>query len=64
MANFKNGAIYVGVTNSLLRRVWEHKNNLSEGFTNIYSLHILVHYDFFETIIEAINREKQIKSWS
>ncbi len=64
MSNYRNGTIYVGVTNNLLRRVWEHKNNLSEGFTNNYSIHNLVYYEFFETMNQAIEREKQIKSGS
>jgi len=61
MTNFRNGTLYVGVTNNLLRRVWEHKNGLSEGFTNRYSLHSLVYYEFFDTMVEAITREKKIK---
>jgi len=64
MANFRNGTLYVGVTSNLLRRAWEHKNNLSEGFTNTYSLHLLIYYEFFETINQAIEREKQIKAGS
>jgi putative endonuclease len=64
MTNFRNGALYVGVTNNLLRRVWEHKNNLTEGFTNTYFLHVLVYYEFFDTMVEAIEREKQIKAGS
>ncbi len=62
MANFRNGTLYVGVTNNLLRRVWEHKNNLSEGFTKNYSIHTLVYYEFFESMLEAIEREKKLKS--
>ncbi|KKT49611.1 MAG: Endonuclease [Candidatus Collierbacteria bacterium GW2011_GWC2_44_18] len=64
MANFRNGTLYVGVTNNLLRRVWEHKNDLTEGFTNTYSVHTLVYYEFFDSMIQAIEKEKQIKSGS
>jgi len=64
LTNEYNTTIYVGVTNDLLRRSWEHKNKVSEGFTKEYSLNKLVYYEFFDVMIEAIQREKQIKSWS
>lgn len=64
MSNKKNGTIYVGVTNNLLKRVWEHKNNQFGGFTSIYRCHNLVYYEFHEEMRRAIEREKQIKSGS
>ena len=62
MTNKKNGTLYVGVTSNLRNRVYEHKNNLKEGFTSKYSLHKLVYYEIGESISGAIDREKQIKS--
>jgi len=60
----KNGTLYVGLTNSLLRRIYEHKNNLIEGFTKKYKIHILVYYEEYDDIKNAITREKQIKKWN
>jgi putative endonuclease len=53
--------LYTGVTNNLLRRVYEHKNDLIKGFTEKYNIHKLVYFEVFDTIEEAIIREKQIK---
>lgn len=64
MASCKDGTLYVGVTNNLLRRVWEHKNNLTDGFTKEYKIHTLVYYEFFDSMLQAIAREKQLKSGS
>ena len=64
LANKKNGTLYTGVTSNLSKRIYEHKNGLADGFTKRYSIHQLVYYEVAETILSAIEREKQIKSWS
>ncbi len=64
MANKKNGTLYVGVTSNLVKRVWEHKNMPANGFTSRYQCRNLVHYESFEEMMLAIEREKQIKAGS
>ena len=64
MTNKRNAVIYVGVTNNLKRRVFEHKEKLAEGFTKKYNITKLVYYEVFENIENAILREKQIKAGS
>ncbi len=59
----KYGTLYVGVTDNLVRRVYEHKNNLVEGFIKKYNVHQLVYYEVFDDISEAIVKEKQLKKW-
>ena len=63
LASKQNGTLYIGVTNNLLKRVSEHKNNLVEGFTKKYNVHNLVYYEKYNDIHCAITREKQIKKW-
>jgi len=58
-----NTALYTGVTNDLIRRVYEHKNNIVKGFTKRYNVHKLVYYETGDNILAVIEREKQIKSW-
>ena len=64
MASKRNGTLYVGVTSNLVKRVWEHKNDLAEGFTSRYGVHMLVYYEVLDTMDAAIEREKQLKAGS
>ena len=64
LASERNGTLYVGVTTNLIKRIYEHKQNLVEGFTNKYSVHNLVYYEVHNDIEAAILREKQIKKWN
>lgn len=64
LTNVKNTVLYVGVTNNLQRRIYEHKQGSTEGFTRKYNTHKLVYYEVFEEIELAILREKQIKGGS
>jgi putative endonuclease len=64
LASRRNGTLYTGVTNDVLRRAWQHKNELAEGFTKKYGVHILVWHELHTDVHEAIAREKQIKGWN
>ncbi len=64
LASKRNGTLYLGVTSDLPKRVWEHKNDLVEGFTKRYRVHRLVYYELHENMESAISREKQIKKWN
>ncbi len=64
LASRRNGTLYIGVTNDIMRRTWEHKNDLVEGFTKKYGVHILVWYECHEDIHAAIAREKRLKRWN
>ena len=59
----RNGTLYVGVTSDLAKRIWEHRNNLVEGFTKRYGVHHLVWYELHESMESAIQREKRLKGW-
>lgn len=63
LASKKNGVLYTGVTNSLVKRVYEHKHNVNEGFTSLYFVKRLVYYEEYKYINDAIAREKCIKRW-
>jgi putative endonuclease len=63
LASKRNGTLYTGLTNDLKRRVYEHKNDLIEGFTKKYKVHHLVYFEQTSDIASAIVREKRIKAW-
>ncbi len=63
MANKRNGTLYVGVTSDLVKRVYQHKENWVEGFTQKYGAHQLVYYEHHDTTESAIKREKRVKKW-
>ncbi|PKN86848.1 MAG: excinuclease ABC subunit C [Deltaproteobacteria bacterium HGW-Deltaproteobacteria-1] len=64
LASKRNGTLYIGVTNDLERRLYEHRNNLIEGFTNKYNVHHLVYFEDVNDIQAALQREKQLKRWT
>ncbi|MBI4973716.1 GIY-YIG nuclease family protein [Candidatus Roizmanbacteria bacterium] len=64
LSSCKNGALYIGITNNLKRRMYEHKQQKIAGFTKKYEIHHLVYYEVFENIESAISREKQLKKWN
>lgn len=64
MTNKLNTVLYIGITNNLTKRVWEHKNKIIKGFTYKYNLNKLVYYEGLDTPYQAITREKQLKGGS
>jgi putative endonuclease len=64
LANRRNGTLYTGVTSDLVKRVYEHKNGLADGFTKKYGVHELVYFEMHADMTAAITREKQIKKWN
>jgi putative endonuclease len=63
LASGRNGTLYVGVTNDIARRVYEHKQGITKGFTKKYDVRALVYFEMFDDIGRAISREKTIKGW-
>jgi putative endonuclease len=64
LASKRNGTLYIGVTGDLAARVSVHRQELADGFTRSYGVHLLVHYEYFETMLDAIAREKKLKKVS
>ncbi len=64
MCSRRNGTLYIGVTSNLVKRIYEHKNGLVDGFTKKYDVHRLVWYEIHQTSQTAILREKQLKKWN
>jgi putative endonuclease len=63
LASKRNGTLYTGITSNLIQRVWQHKNNIIEGFTKKYNVKTLVFYEVHDNVESAIAREKRIKKW-
>lgn len=64
MASSRNGTLYIGVTSDIVKRVWQHKNNVVESFTKTHGIHLLVWYEPHENIEAAISLEKSLKKWN
>jgi len=64
LASQRNGTLYIGVTSDLVQRVWQHKNDVFEGFTKEYGVHMLVYFELHEDMESAIIREKRLKKWN
>lgn len=63
LSNKRNGTLYVGMTNNLIRRVLQHKDGIIEGFTKKYGIKTLVYFETYHSVNNAITREKQLKKW-
>ncbi|WP_367608373.1 GIY-YIG nuclease family protein [Legionella sp. W05-934-2] len=63
LASKRNGTLYTGSTNDLIRRVWEHKNQVVPSFTSKYKIQMLVYYEIHDTYYDAAKREKRFKNW-
>lgn len=64
LSNKKRNVLYIGITSNLVKRIYEHKEELVEGFTSQYKVHDLMYYEVYEDPLTAISREKQLKKWS
>ena len=63
LSNKYRGTLYVGITSNLIKRIWEHKSDLVEGFTKKYQTHQLVYFEKHQDAKTALNREKNLKAW-
>ena len=64
LASHRNGTLYIGVTSDLIKRIWEHKSDLVDGFSRDHGVHSLVYFEQHERMEDAILREKQLKKWN
>lgn len=64
LASGSRGTLYIGVTSDLVRRIWQHRESIAEGFTSKYDVKRLVWYEIHEDMVSAITREKQLKKWN
>ncbi|MEK7119000.1 MAG: GIY-YIG nuclease family protein [Patescibacteria group bacterium] len=64
LASNRNGTLYIGSTNNLVKRTWEHKQKLVDGFTKRYGINQLVYYEIFDSAVAMIARERQLKQWN
>jgi len=64
LASQRNGTLYIGMTSDIAKRVWEHKEGIVRGFTKSYNVKNLVHYELFDDVRDAIEREKRLKKWN
>ena len=64
LTDWDDSVLYIGVTNNLPRRLYEHRNGLVDGFTKKYNVHKLVYYEYTNDAYSAISREKQLKKWT
>lgn len=64
LASQKNGTLYVGITSDLVKRIWQHKNEVVEGYTQKYAVKNLVYFEQYEHVDDAILREKRLKHWN
>ena len=64
LASQRNGTLYTGVTSNLTQRVWQHRNNVTAGFTRKHQVHLLVYFELHGTMEQAILREKRLKKWN
>ena len=64
LTNWDDSVLYIGVTNNLPRRLYEHRNGLVDGFTKKYNVHKLVYYEYTNDVYSEISREKQLKKWT
>ena len=64
LSSERNGTLYIGVTSNLVQHIWQHKNDVVEGFTEKYAVHSLVYFELLDGMPNAITREKQLKKWN